>query len=404
MIGGIRVVLGWMNQWVSRWMNRWLHPGQRRSAIGLLLGMTLTGLVILAPFLTPFLTLSATSQPNSTNRLDPSLPAQFRVATRDNLPPFAFTANGEMTGFSLELWRKIASKLGVPFTLQPYDTVDALLQAIAQDQADVGIAAISITSQREERFDFSHPIFDGSLQILVRSQNRAAPNLISVLFSPALLQLFGLMGLLLLIPAHIIWFTERKHPDSGVSPTYFPGIFEACWWAAATLATQADSMPKTAIARLIAIVWMFISVLFVAYFTATVTSSLTISQIQSNIQNVEDLHGKSVMTVNNSTSAKYLEKRNIQVQGVATIQQAYDALLKKQVEAVVFDAPVLLYFAAHEGKGQVELVGHPFRRESYGIVFPRESRLRKPINEVLLTLHEDGTYQQLYGKWFGQLE
>ena len=47
-----------------------------------------------------------------------------------------------------------------------------------------------------------------------------------------------------------------------------------------------------------------------------------------------------------------------------------------------------------------ELVGTPFRKEDYGIVFPRNSALRKQVSVALLGLREDGTYQKLYDKWF----
>ena len=70
------------------------------------------------------------------------------------------------------------------------------------------------------------------------------------------------------------------------------------------------------------------------------------------------------------------------------------------MDAVVFDAPVLLFYAAREGKGRVQLVGPTFRKEDYGIAFPRNSPLRKQVNVALLALREDGTYQRLYDKWF----
>ncbi len=68
---------------------------------------------------------------------------------------------------------------------------------------------------------------------------------------------------------------------------------------------------------------------------------------------------------------------------------------------MVFDPPVFLYFAAHSGLGRVVVVGQPFRKESYGIVMRDASTYRKPINRALLSLQEDGTYQELYDKWFG---
>jgi len=71
------------------------------------------------------------------------------------------------------------------------------------------------------------------------------------------------------------------------------------------------------------------------------------------------------------------------------------------VQAVVYDAPVLLYHAATEGKGSVQTTGPIFKEETYGIALPTGSPLRKPINEALLRLKQDGTYEELYTKWFG---
>ena len=47
------------------------------------------------------------------------------------------------------------------------------------------------------------------------------------------------------------------------------------------------------------------------------------------------------------------------------------------------------------------VVGPVFRKENYGIVFPNESPLRKRVNEALLRLRENGTYDRLLTKWFG---
>ena len=62
---------------------------------------------------------------------------------------------------------------------------------------------------------------------------------------------------------------------------------------------------------------------------------------------------------------------------------------------------MLLYYASHDGKGKVHVVGSIFRKENYGIVFPDKSPLRKRVNEALLKLKENGAYDQLSKKWFG---
>jgi polar amino acid transport system substrate-binding protein len=327
----------------------------------------------------------------------------LRVATRA-IPPFVFEENGKLAGFSIDLWQNISQEMGSRSETAAYPTVAELLAAVKSGKADLGIAAISITAERSREFDFSQPMFDSGLQILVRDQpggGSSARQTLSLLFSSAALPFVGLTLLFVLVPAHIVWLSERRHPRGMIeSRSYFPGIFEACWWSASTLATQADQMPRSALGRVIAVLWMFAAVLFVAYFTATVTSSLTVQQLQGDINGPEDLPGKQVATTTGSTSAAYLRQQNVQPLEFPRIEQAYEALLKGEADAVVFDAPVLLFYAAREGKGKVNVAGTVFRKESYGIVFPQNSPYRRQVNAALLTLKENGTYQRLYDQWF----
>jgi polar amino acid transport system substrate-binding protein len=326
----------------------------------------------------------------------------LKLATR-LVPPFVTKENGELGGFSIELWQNIAQELEIKSEFKQTATVTELLNTVKSKQVDAGIAAISVTSQRERDFDFSQPIFDSGLQILVRNQGHHSSigRLIDSLFTPALFQLFGIMLLIILIPAHIVWLVERHHKGGFLeNSNYFPGIFKACWWAAGTLATQAEEMPKSAVGRVMAVVWMFISVVFIAYFTATVTTSLTVEQLQTNIKGPQDLPGKRVATIAGSTSANYLRQQKIESKEFKQIDEAYTALNDNELDAVVFDAPILLYYAAHDGKGKVQVVGNIFRKESYAIALPNGSPYRKPINNALLSLQENGKYQEIYDKWF----
>ena len=325
----------------------------------------------------------------------------LHVATR-LIPPFVMEDKGKLTGFSVELWQKIAQQLGAKSTLTVYPNLPKTFLAVEQWTADLAISAISITAEREQKFDFSYPMFASGLKILVRNPQRTGfiPNVIRDLFSPALMQIIGLAFVMVIVAAHLVWFFERRHPRSSISERYFPGIFEAAWWSASTLATQAEEMPRGALGRVLAVFWMFIAVLFVAYFTATVTAGMTVQTLQGDIKGLDDLKGRVTATVTKSTAAEFLQSRGLQTLEVDQIDAAYDALLSQKADAVLFDAPVLLYYTAHEGQGKVRLVGETVRDENYGILMPTNSPNRKPINEALLKLKENGTYQSLYDKWF----
>lgn len=329
---------------------------------------------------------------------------KLRVATR-LIKPFVYEQGGQLTGFSVELWQVVAKQMSVQSEFIVKPTVKELLDAVKSKEAALGIAAISITADREVDFDFSQPMFDAGLQILTLvpgSRGALIGAIFSNLFSVAVLPYVLGVTMILVLMAHFVWWFERRNPTGMLTHrTYFPGIFETCWWAASTLATQADQMPRAALARVFAVLWMFMSVVFIAYFTAAVTSSLTVQQLRGDINGPEDLPGKRVASIQGSTSAEYLRQRNVDVTEFAKVEEAYHALEQNQVDAVVYDTPVLLYYAAHEGKGKVQTAGPIFRKENYGIVFPSNSPNRKPVNEVLLKLKENGVYDQLYKKWFG---
>jgi polar amino acid transport system substrate-binding protein len=328
-----------------------------------------------------------------------------RVATR-TVPPLVIDEKGKLTGFSIELWNSVAERLKLKTTYQVQPDVVSILDAVHTGKADLGIAAISITADRDREYDFSLPILDAGLQILVHGSGTASganplAGFLRLLVSPVLLVWLGIAALLIIIPAHIVWWLERDHKD-GIIPDkrYIPGIFHAMWWAASTLATQAEQMPRHWVARALAVLWMFVGVVFVAYYTAQLTASLTVQEIRGAISGPQDLPGKTVGTTRGSTAAAYLEQQNAKVVAFGQIEEAYQALIDGKLEAVVFDAPVLLSYAAHEGSGLVRVVGPVFRKEDYGIVFEANSPLRRRIDAVLLTMREDGSYDQIYDKWF----
>jgi polar amino acid transport system substrate-binding protein len=328
--------------------------------------------------------------------------ASVTVATRI-LPPFVIEAPNGLEGFSADLWTELAKRVAVTFTWKKTENVKAILAAVESGEAQVGIAAISITAAREQQFDFSQPMFESGLQVMVSAQNDGGFSFRQILgyfTQGAMPYLMGILALLILVPGHIMWWAERSHQESSFSRQYFPGIFQAMGWALSAAAGQQNSDPRTRFGRVMSAAAIFVSLLFLTYWQAELTSSFTVQQLQGDISGPDDLPGKLVGTTAGSTSAAYLTAKQVKVQEFQSITDAFAALETGKLDAVVFDAPVLLYHAATAGRGKVRVVGPVFKRENYGILFPRGSDLRKKINEALLTMREDGTYDTLYNKWF----
>jgi polar amino acid transport system substrate-binding protein len=329
-------------------------------------------------------------------------PTELRVITRV-VPPFVTKDGDQFKGFSVELWSSIAKEIGKPFHFVETANIKEILAGMKAGQGDVAIAAISITAQREQDFDFSQPMFDSGLQILVRNDNESGFGLSQIwklLTTGAMPFLLSLLAALILLPAHIAWFLERKHADQLFSHSYFPGIFQAMWWSTGAAVGQQPDNLRSNWGRIISSMIVIISLLFVSYFQATFTTVLTVQSLRGDINGPEDLQGRKVGTTAGSTAAIFLKGIDVPPVEFQKIDQAFTALDNKQLDAVVFDAPVLLFYAATTGRNKARIVGPMLRKENYGILFPRGSDLRKPVNEALLKLRENGTYDALYSKWF----
>ena len=370
----------------------------------LALAVTVTGLLIGVAIIPAAAQSTAPDTPAAAATL-PLAGKKLRVAVRF-VPPFVFLKDDKPTGFSLDLWNALAKATGAETDLQIIDTLPHILDSVKAQQSDLAIYSISITAKRELDYDFSQPMFDAGLQVAVRAgassnSSMAMGTLFQSFLTGPILNLLALLAFLILIPAHLVWIFERNHPKSElVSKPYFPGIFKAMWWATGAAGGQQLDYPHSPFGKVISALSVFTSVIFVAYFTAAVTSAMTVNQLKGDIAGPEDLPGRRVGVVAGSTSAAVVQGIGAKTTDFPAYKDALEALGQSKIDAVVYDAPVLLYYAAHDGKGKVQVVGTLFHRENYGILFPPGSPLRKPINEALLELRESGGYDALFKKWF----
>ena len=333
----------------------------------------------------------------------PAVAAPKLVVYTKPIKPFAYQEDGKWKGFSIDLWDRVAKEAGVDYELRGVKTVGELIDALKTKQADVAIAAISITSEREAVVDFSTPYYESGLGILVNAQGQSATGvLLDAIASASFLKMCALLVLALFAIANALWFFERRRNPDQFPVHYGHGVWEASWWAISTiLGGGCEGKELKAVGgRVISALWMLICVVVVTYLTASITTIMTVNQLTSDINGANDLPGQKVATAKGTTAEKYLRDHGAKVTTFDTIDGAFDALDKKEVQAVVYDEPILLYHATIGARDQ-RVVGRLFERQNYGIGLQEDSPLRKPINGALLKLREDGTLDELDKKWFG---
>jgi len=325
----------------------------------------------------------------------------LRVAT-GQLAPFVLDENGTLSGFSIDLWQEIASRLKLEFVWVRVAPADEQLKAVARGDADVAIAAITMTPERERMVDFSTSYFDSGLQIMVPAVTDASfLGVAQAMFSAGIRQIALAALAVMFLLANVLWLVERRS-NPNFQKGYVRGILEGLWGVVLIIATgeHGDRETPNVVKRLtVATMWL-LGVVLIAQFTATVTSTLTVQRFHSSIERPGDLPGKRIATVPGSVAADYLKQLGIPFVEVTTADQGFEMLRRSTVQAIVFEAAALQYWAARRGKGAVEVVGPVFRPEKYGIAVARGNPLRKRINGALLAMYDDGKYEEIRSKWF----
>jgi polar amino acid transport system substrate-binding protein len=328
----------------------------------------------------------------------------LRVYTKP-IEPFAFQKEGKDQGFSLDLWERVAKQAGFEYQLTWVKTMPELMEALKSGRADVGVAAISITSDREKVIDFSQPYYESGLQILVEGGTAGSSSaaVIGTLFNWSFAKLLLVIVFALLVSSHLLWWFEHRSNEGDFPADYKHGVWESLWWTSSVLITGGceNKAPAGVGGRLVAVIWMLTGILLVSVLTASVTSAMTVRQLTSEINGPSDLAGHLTATITGTTAEKFLADRHLELRSFPSLDDAIAALSAKKVQAVVYDAPVLLYRAAKGSGGQSRVVGRLFEKQNYGIALQPGSKYRKRINQVLLKLGEGGYLAELRKKYFG---
>lgn len=90
------------------------------------------------------------------------------MATNAEFPPYeSRTAENEIIGIDVDIMKAVCDELDVKLQVE-HTSFDSIFASVERGIADVGVAAITITEDRLEKFDFSKPYVSAKQVIIVR--------------------------------------------------------------------------------------------------------------------------------------------------------------------------------------------------------------------------------------------
>lgn len=334
------------------------------------------------------------------------------VAVYD-FPPCVIVEKGgqKPIGFDVDVLDTICRNAGIQIRYVFPDSFPDLINGVEDKRYDAAISGITITGERESRIDFTHPYLNSGLSILLNKNSKINPFKTIMRY----VNNFGSMLLLLTLFTAtfgvLIFFIEKwfaKEQSMFTPGKHGKGIFEGYYFAnvASTTMGFGDFVPKSIPGRILTIILAYIGIYFILpYATANMQLALQEENDVYTISSPENLPGKVVGTEGGgTTSENYLRRIGCNVRTFDHIDEAYEQLSHKKLEAVVFDMPTIKYLVNNKGKGKFITSGNMFDRQVYGIALQKNSPYREILNEQLADFMRRDTYWELHKRWFGDKE
>ncbi len=331
----------------------------------------------------------------------------LKVGLAGGAPFVVIDEENDPAGIAVEIWEEVADKNGWKYEYVKYSSVKTALTQLKNNKVDVLVGPISITSDRVTQVRFSQPFYQSSLAIVSRVDKPTLWDRVKPFFSFKLLIAVGIFLIILAMVGTFLWLAERK-----ASPEQFPaapasGIANGMWLAIVTMSTTGygDKAPITVAGRIIAGTWMVVSIIFATSMVAGIASTLTLSGLGEDIiTNVEQLSSKKTATIKGSPAEEFLTEHGTRSVTVANLERAMSKLESRQVDAVVYDRPQILFYLKTHAENKLFVSKAQYYRQGYGFAFPLGSELTHDVNIKLLELAESETTERTIRNWIGKDE
>jgi len=193
---------------------------------------------------------------------------------------------------------------------------------------------------------------------------------------------------------------RRSNADfAGVSK----GLASGLWWSTAAMTQRSGGAggPKTVPGRIVAVLWMVTSVIALAVFTASVTSVLTLKQLQKAINDAHDLSTVRVGTVAGTTAEEALARMNVEFVAYSNPLEGLNDLKRDKLDAFVYDRPLLAWHVRQHHPFAIKLLDSTFEPQTYAFAMPTGSPLRKSISVSVLNAVRSEWWTQTRFRYFG---
>ncbi|KAD4584316.1 hypothetical protein E3N88_21917 [Mikania micrantha] len=222
---------------------------------------------------------------------------------------------------------------------------------VSLGEFDAAIGDITITSNRSLYVDFTLPYTDLGLATLTRNADAS----MWIFMKPLSSDLWIVSGCFFILVGFVIWILEHGTNDD-FQGSLVQQIGTILWFAFSTLVYAHRQKLENNLSRFVVTVWLFVVLVLVSSYTATLSSLLTVEQIQvASLASNKGLIGYQRGTPIQGVIVRNMNFKDSRLKPYNSLEEFADALTKGSkkggVDAIVDEIPYIKEFLTNYSSG-----------------------------------------------------
>uniref|UniRef100_A0A2P2Q6R7 Ionotropic glutamate receptor C-terminal domain-containing protein n=1 Tax=Rhizophora mucronata TaxID=61149 RepID=A0A2P2Q6R7_RHIMU len=252
-----------------------------------------------------------------------------------------------------------------------------------------------------EKVEFTQPYAESGLSMIVPAKfEESAWGFVK----PFTWELWLITGAILIYTVFIVWLLEHQMNPEFQGPRKHQ-ICTALWFTFSSLFFAHREKIHSSLTRVVVVVWLFVALILSSSYTASLTSMLTVKQLQPNPAEINWLlrNNLTVGCDGDSFVRNYLQNvltfNPEKIQNVSS-EYKYDGEFKSNsISASFLELPYQKVFINHYCNKYIATTPI-YRFGGLGFVFQKGSPIAIDFSIAILQLSENGEREKLEKKWF----
>ncbi|RLM87521.1 glutamate receptor 2.8-like [Panicum miliaceum] len=271
---------------------------------------------------------------------------------------------------------------------------------------DAAVADITITANRSQHVDFTLPYMSSGIAMVVPMRDQRSTRA-WVFLKPLRCDLWLVSFVFLIFTGFVVWAVEhRVNREFRGPPSYQIGTLLYFGFSTLVFAHREDL--KSNLSRFVVVVWVFVVLILQSSYTASLTSMLTVPQLEPAIGDYASLWrgADKVGIMNNSYTRASMTKSGFpqsRLEPYSASHSFHEALLNGTIGAIVDETPYLRIFLRAYCDNFTK-TAQTNKTGGFGFAFPKGSPYVADLSRAILNLTESDEMSAIERKWFGDAE